>query len=71
MEYQMTKVKNSVTKLKRKNDIKINFLPVYESKILFQERKEIVQQFIVKMILLGSKRGRPSHKEMEEVSNAA
>ena len=49
---------------------RIIFCPVAESSEAFQKRRDEVQSIMIRMILLGRKKGRPSAKE-EEYEKAA
>lgn len=49
---------------------RIIYCPVAESSEAFQKRRDEVQSIMVRMILLGRKKGRPSTKE-EEYEKAA
>lgn len=52
------------------NDLKAELIAVVDESINSKRRTEEVKELVVKMILLGRKRGRPSHSE-EEFENAA
>lgn len=44
-------------------DLPVNLIPTPESSDEFQKRREEVQDIIVRVLLAGKKRGRPSKKE--------
>ncbi len=62
----MPKHKCAKAKVISSSDIKIELIAVADSSVDAEMRADRVQDSIAKMILLGSKRGRPK-KEMEEV----
>ncbi|HXH30979.1 MAG TPA: hypothetical protein VNJ01_09220 [Bacteriovoracaceae bacterium] len=67
----MGRKRKSVENIGQKKTLSINYIQVLEAEDLFLERKEAVQELIVKMVLLSSKRGRPSKNEDKEVPYAA
>lgn len=52
------------------SSLPVNLIPTPEPSDEFQKRREEVQDMIVRILLTGKKRGRPSKKE-EYIENAA
>jgi hypothetical protein len=67
----MAKTKKATEHLKIKKELQVNLIPVIESNIDFQERKEEVQDVISKILIQSHKRGRPSMKDEEDNRYAA
>lgn len=66
----MAKAKNILAQPVTTNELKIELIGVVDESANSRKRTEEVEELVVKIILLGRKRGRPSTK-VEEFENAA
>lgn len=66
----MARAKNILTLPAIISDLEIEFIAVTDNSSSSQKRTEEVKELVIKMILLGRKKGRPALKE-KECENAA
>ncbi len=66
----MARAKNILVLPVTTNEFKTELIAVVDESVNSKKRTEEVKELVIKMILLGRKRGRPSLKE-EEFENAA